>query len=73
MEIKKFEEEFYKLREEEREKELKISIISEEDIKNPDETKVVIDGKEIQDKVIYLICVEELNVMGVDNGRKSNT
>ena len=56
MEIKKFEEELLNLKDN---LEINISVINVDDITNYEDTKVIINGKEIKDKVMFLICVED--------------
>lgn len=56
MEIEKFENEFQKLKEDIRDGE-EISIIEAEDIKDKDGLSIFVDGKEIKDKTMYLVCI----------------
>ena len=68
MKIEQFEEEFKANKADES---LIISVIDCGDIKNPKETKVIVDGKEIQSRVSYIIRVEskrEKSQGGKNNG-----
>ena len=55
MKIEQFEKEF---EEDKANKEVIVSIITADDMKNPTTTKIIVDGEEIQSKVCYIICLE---------------